>query len=124
MKPDLRKRHSYTENSNLRPIDVFTALSNEHRQHIIADLVNRAETVSIHDLADCLASKEYEPTPAGAENALLALHHIHLPHLAAAGLITYDTTHKTGAMPTDCGRSLETWHHSRPILSHGIMLRR
>jgi hypothetical protein len=98
MKPNLQKHHSDTQNSNPTPIDVFTALSNEHRQHIIADLVNRAETASIHDLADCLASKEYEPTPAGAENALLALHHIHLPHLAAAGLITYDTTHKTVAL--------------------------
>jgi hypothetical protein len=92
MKPDLRKSHSDTENSNPTSIDVFTALSNEYRQQILTYLVHRSGPVAVNNLVDYIIGRKNILSSTDAESVLLELYHIHLPHLAAAGLITYDTT--------------------------------
>lgn len=77
------------------PAKVFEALSHEQRQYILEYLVHRPGAVTFSDLTEYIAIKEGEPTPAGSERVLLGLYHVHLPHLAAAGLVSYDIVRET-----------------------------
>ncbi len=66
------------------------AMSHKHRQYILEYLVHRPGAVTFSDLAEYIAIKEDELTSEGSKRALSGCIQIHLPHLAAAGLINYD----------------------------------
>lgn len=84
-----------TGSINPSPTGVFMAVSHKHRQYILEYLVHRPGAVTFSDLAEYIAIKVGEPTPEGSESVLAGLIHIHLPHLAAAGLINYDVVRET-----------------------------
>lgn len=95
MKSDPRNRNEAARNSDLSPREMFKVLTHEHREYILEYLAYRLGSVAVNELAEYIAIKEDELTLAGFERALMGLYHIHLPHLAAAGLISYDSTQET-----------------------------
>lgn len=95
MKANPRTRDDAIRGIDPSPRAVFRALSNENRQYILEYLVHRLGAVAVSDLATYIALKKGEPTPEGTEMALLGLYHVHLPHLTAAGLISYDAIQDT-----------------------------
>lgn len=76
-----------TEESGL-----YRALADERRRLVLAVLRERDAPVSESELARFVAAREAEDspnatTPADRERVQLTLHHVHLPHLEAAGLV-------------------------------------
>jgi hypothetical protein len=72
--------------------EIFKALSRNRRQSLLEYLSQRSGAVPIPDLAEYLASQESPSSSMTSDRILLELYHIHLPQLAAAELIRYDTT--------------------------------
>lgn len=67
----------------------------ERRRIVLATLAGRAQQVSLADLAATVVEHERHARPtAAADEALTrvesSLHHVHLPKLAAAGVVDYD----------------------------------
>jgi hypothetical protein len=88
-------------NSDPSPTEVFRTLSNDHRQYVLEYLLHRLGAVAVGDLADYIAIKDGDLTAEGSERALLALYHIHLPHLIAVGLVRYDDDQETVELRVD-----------------------
>lgn len=65
---------------------IFGLLVAEHRRNVLYALRRHAEPVSLGDLADEVAPDETTETDVVAA----ALHHVHLPKLAEADVVTYD----------------------------------
>lgn len=80
---------------------IFDALANRHRRRLLGVVYARAPATSTRDeLARRLASGEHEKPPAQVteserQQALIDLHHIHLPKLDAVGLVDQDTDAET-----------------------------
>jgi hypothetical protein len=70
---------------------VFKILSHHRRRVAIQYLATQAGTTSVSDLADQIALLEGEHTRDRYERICTSLVHSHLPLLADAGVIEYDT---------------------------------
>lgn len=72
--------------------EVVDCLAAERRRATLAALRNRGGRASRRALARAVAARDAGEEPSGddVEAALVALHHGHLPKLAAAGLVEYD----------------------------------
>ncbi|WP_324663837.1 DUF7344 domain-containing protein [Haloarcula sediminis] len=73
---------------------IFDLLGHSHRRHVLRYLERESEVVSVETLATAVAESTCAPMYAGPrqteeEEARIALHHVHLPKLAAGGLLTY-----------------------------------
>lgn len=64
---------------------LFDVLSDQRRRRLLYALVE-AETTTVADLTETVS----ERVAAGRTELGLAFHHVHLPKLAAAGLIDYE----------------------------------
>lgn len=79
--------------------DVFRALADSTRRRLLGVLYGRApDSVTQRDLATSLVPENQEKRDDSqiadaVEQMHISLHHVHLPHLEAAGLIEYDTDH-------------------------------
>lgn len=78
---------------------VFELLSDSRRRYAVSFLAERGSNVSLTDLATEVASWEHqtESTEVPAERVdeiAVTLHHNHLPKLADANLLAYDTETK------------------------------
>ncbi|NGM70872.1 hypothetical protein G6M89_18010 [Natronolimnobius sp. AArcel1] len=73
---------------------VFSGLADERRRTMLAVLVDQIDTVSVDALARAVAQLETSTDDVTAEtvdNVRVSLVHVHLPMLADAGLVEYDT---------------------------------
>lgn len=72
--------------------EVADCLADERRRTVLVVLEERG-SISRRGLASAVAEREVpgEPKPDAVEEVLIALHHVHLPRLAAAGLLEYDS---------------------------------
>lgn len=95
MKSNPYNRQWAARSTDPSPAKVFEALSHEHRQYILEYLVHRPGAVALGDLTEYIAIKEGEPNSEGSRRVSVGLYHVHLPHLAAAGLISYDVVRET-----------------------------
>lgn len=93
-----------TGSSSLETIDgdnVFTALSDSTRRRLLGILYDRApDSLTRRDLATTLVSEHPEnpndaQTAGAVEQMRIELHHVHLPHLEAVGLVDYSTDNGT-----------------------------
>lgn len=91
MKPDTQNPDNAGPNqSDITPTQLFTALSDERRQHALVYLSQKPAAIYLGDLAEYLAIKEGEPSHERYERIIVDLHHRHLPHLCGAGLVDYN----------------------------------
>lgn len=94
----------------LSQTELLDALADARRRFILQYLQDHA-SLTLADLADELATREQEaPLPAISPDTVmqgyLSLYHIHVPKLAAIGLVTYDQDQDRVAL-TDIGRRLD-----------------
>lgn len=97
--------------SDLSMDAAFDVLADGRRRAVLSYLLGDRERADLEDLA------AYVTTEVGGadERAAATLHHLHLPKLADAGLISYDHEHRT-AVARDSIRNLEPyleWAHRR-----------
>lgn len=75
------------------PDSLFGILSDVHRRRVLWFLLERSDT-TVEELADVLAgwraADEAFVDADDRRELLVSLHHVHLPRLADAGLVTYD----------------------------------
>lgn len=71
----------------------FTLLSHPYRRYVLYYLTNESEVVDIDSLATAITKWDGDSTETGrpttTEDVEIELHHIHLPKLADAGIITF-----------------------------------
>lgn len=92
----LSSNDSLREVSGLSPSE-WHLLADDRRRLTIALLADRTNPMSLEDLAKEIATNEHGTLPngAGIEQVSTSLHHIHLPKLDEAGVLTYDPdTHR------------------------------
>lgn len=84
--------------------DLFDALAPAERRRVLRCLSDSEFMMSLADLAAGAAALETDEDPAavtddeGPERAEIRLHHVHVPKLADAGLVDYDTRSKMVAL--------------------------
>lgn len=93
---------------------VLAAIANEQRRRAISAL-RQHETLTLADLADELAEREYETTidnipPEDVKELYMALYHRHLPKLETVNLVDYEQESDLVAA-TDRTRSIESTVH-------------
>ncbi|WP_458208032.1 DUF7344 domain-containing protein [Haladaptatus sp. NG-SE-30] len=75
--------------------ETFELLSNPRRRYVLYHLMAESECVDPDDLAERIANWEANDTSDDGDDNLqtvkTALQHIHLPRLADAGVITYES---------------------------------
>ena len=84
------------------PIELDTALDvceHEHRRIVLATLVDQKQSVPINDLTNAIVKHNHHMPLAETSSETVteiqtALHQVHLPTLAEAGLIEYDPERK------------------------------
>lgn len=67
----------------------FELLRDQCRRTCVRALAARDGAVALDELAEVVAGRE--GGPASTETARTELHHVHLPKLARAGIVDYDT---------------------------------
>lgn len=77
------------------PSEVFDVLSAARRQQVLRVLAEASPPTDVETLARAVAARETdrpaEPLPAArVRRVQVSLHHVHLPKLAATGLVEYD----------------------------------
>lgn len=78
---------------------VYDCLSHPRRRYALHRLIEAGEPLALADLAADVAASETDlkagevPTDT-VENVHVSLHHVHVPKLAAASLVRYDTDRK------------------------------
>lgn len=87
-------------NDELSTDDVFEILSNARRRFMIDYLHQQGGAESLSDIADHIASREYETSVDGINNdqrrrVYISLYQTHLPKLIEYGVVEYDEDEKT-----------------------------
>lgn len=90
---------------------MFAALADSRRRYVMAVMGQRGGPTVVDELARAIARTEHdvvagELPAATVRSVALALYHVHVPTLSAAGLLAYDDAARTVA-PTDRGRRFE-----------------
>ncbi|WP_276261507.1 DUF7344 domain-containing protein [Haloglomus litoreum] len=81
-------------------------LTVEGRRHVIVCLASESGPMPLEALADCVVDRHRGSVD--REEVLLRLHHVHLPRLAAAGLLSYEVEDgKVVGRPERLGAILE-----------------
>lgn len=88
------------DGSNSRSIDlshdtIFTLLSHRHRRVVLDLLLAQNRALTLRDLRNEIVEREHdteitEVDDEQAKQTLVTLHHIHIPKLAEADVVTYD----------------------------------
>jgi hypothetical protein len=84
-----------TENDTLPPTTIFELLVHNRRRYILHYLSQKVGAVSLSELTEQIAIWEDQPTYDHYERILTGLHHHHLPKLADAKVIQYDSDAET-----------------------------
>lgn len=79
---------------------VCTLLSDRHRRYVVDFLADRESSIALDELAAAVAARAIETEsdgvpPERTETVATTLHHAHLPKLAAADVVDYDTETNT-----------------------------
>lgn len=79
---------------------VLDLCRNQHRRIVLALLAEEQRSVTMNDLTETiLAYNHHAPVTEASEEVITEiqcqLHHMHLPRLASAGLIDYDTERRS-----------------------------
>lgn len=89
--PTSENPQEQTEAGALSESDRYELLANYRRRQTIAVLAEQDGAISLDELARRIDEHETgEVESAGSEDAVIGLHHIHLPKLDDIGLVDYD----------------------------------
>lgn len=107
--PTPHRSQDGTTGGSLSESSRYELLANERRRRTLAILAERDEAISLEELASELANRAGDESgAAGATDAAIGLHHIHLPKLDTVGLIDYDPeTHNVEPHVTEPAPNLE-----------------
>lgn len=93
--------------SRSRSLDaIFELLADQRRREALYVLDRREGPITVAELADEVATV----VEAGPERVAIALHHVHLPKLADAGVVSYDAEART-ALLADGGDRFHRYLH-------------
>ncbi|MDS0293053.1 DUF7344 domain-containing protein [Halogeometricum luteum] len=84
----------------------FDVLSNARRRYVV-DCLRGRDSAALAALADDVAARERraeDDADPDAETVAVSLYHVHLPKLAEAGLVEYDSERRTAALREGVGR--------------------
>jgi len=98
---------------------VLDALADATRRAVLAELVDSGATATVGELVEALAERPGGPDPDGpVDRAALrtALHHVHLPVLAAAGGVTFDP--ETGLVAAPSSTPFDRGWAARLVADH------
>lgn len=75
--------------------DLFSVLADSRRRHVI-EILSEHDALSLRALAEEIAGREAEKSDsdvsdASVERMMTSLHHCHVPKLADAGIVLYET---------------------------------
>jgi len=103
--------------SALSPDEIFKALSNCRRRHVLYYLQHVDETATIRDLSEQLAAWEYGTTtervaPQERKRLYTALHQTHLPKMDDLGVVVYDRSRGT-VRATDSVRQFDAYFEDK-----------
>lgn len=100
----------------------FDVLSDRHRRHILKSVLDHGQEIALSELAENIAARDTGPprsevSPRVSENSMevpedkvqeftASLHHVHIPKLADAGVVEYDTDRDI-VRPTESTRQIE-----------------
>ncbi|AUV82780.1 hypothetical protein C2R22_14950 [Salinigranum rubrum] len=70
--------------------ETIRALSDARRRRIVATLLERTDPVPVDDLASAVVEADGAGSPSTGRDAIVTLHHVDLPVLSAAELVTVD----------------------------------
>lgn len=78
---------------------VLTLCKNQHRRIVLGALAEQQRSLTLEDLTEAILKYNHQMASTEAPEEILtdiaiSLYHVHLPKLAAKGLITYDREHK------------------------------
>lgn len=75
--------------------ELFDALSDRHRRHVLAYLHDADGAVELEELVDCIVTRDADREADRREAVATQLHHVHLPKMADIGLLDYDARAST-----------------------------
>ena len=86
---------------------ILDACEHPSRRVVLATLVETHRSVPVNDLIDAIVTHNHHVPPTDASGERLTrirtdLHHVHLPKLAEAGFIQYDSEHQLVKPTTQC----------------------
>lgn len=75
---------------------MFSLLSDQYRRDVLSVLPEENTSVPLEEIADAIASGRASiDEPDSPDQVVAALHHVHLPKLDDADVVSYDTETKT-----------------------------
>lgn len=84
-------RRSFPRTTHLPESERHRVLASERRRLILDVLAERSTPVDLADLAAAVATRESDgETDGDVDRVALTLHHVHLPKMAAHGVVGYD----------------------------------
>ena len=96
-RPENQQSDAATEDSPVRD-RVFTILTNRRRRYVLHSLKTSKTPMALADLTDELVRRETDRSPTAVQETrkqvYVQLYHRHLPKLADADLISFDTDRK------------------------------
>lgn len=93
----------------LSPDRLFDALADERRRYALASVVAGESPMSLSELAEAVAERDdsaARDSEVDRNRILIELHHTHVPALADAGFVDYDSERRE-VRRTDAASSLE-----------------
>ncbi len=95
MERDAKTETSPRETTRLSAEVLFDVLSSSYRRYVLSYLADATAPTEIDDLAYHVAAWDADASidevlDEDAEEAAILLYHVHLPKLAAVGLVTYE----------------------------------
>lgn len=95
MKTDTSDTNPSTSRPGPAPGTIHSLLADDRRRYAMYYLTRRVGAVTIGDLAEQIALGEGDLSRDRYERIVTGLYHIHLPKLAAAGVVQYDLEEET-----------------------------
>lgn len=99
-----------TETSSLSTSERHRLLASTRRRHVLGVLAEEGASVELSALATAVAVRERgRADDATVERVTVALHHSHLPRLAAADVLEYDREEQRVTARGDAVARLQNW---------------
>lgn len=92
--------HPLVIDAGTAPDAVFSAMADERRRHVLAVISGESDAMDVSTVVERVAERmmsddSESPSELATRRLSISLYHRHLPKMASAGLIEYDTENQT-----------------------------